>query len=488
VEHAPLPEPLPTVRPASPRARAQAVVIGAGMGGLATAAALRRHVDRVTIVERDDLPSIPAARSGVPQGRHLHALQPGGLAALDRLIPGFRSELVAAGAVSLTVPRDVLWMSAAGWMQPFPGRGRTMVSGSRELIELVARRMVLADPGITVRPGVEVAALAVESGRVVGVDVRPRGSAPSEPASDWVSGELVVDASGRRSSAPEWLAAAGYDRPAETVVDATLAYSTRIYRRTGDELVPGYRAVFLQARPPHTTRMAVMFPIEGDRWMLTLAGTSGDLPPTDEAGFLDFARGLRSPVVADAIERLDPVSPVAGYRRTANRRRHFEDLRRAPDGFVAVGDAACAFNPVYAQGMTAAALTAEAIERSLAGHRGRHAGALAGASTAMQKAVARANAGPWTIATGEDLRYPATTGGSSSVPERLIRRYMDRLVAAAATDPEVNAAFFDVIAVLAEPSTLLRPSMSLRVLGRRHPVPPADPPVPAPRRPTAAVG
>jgi 2-polyprenyl-6-methoxyphenol hydroxylase-like FAD-dependent oxidoreductase len=221
---------------------------------------------------------------------------------------------------------------------------------------------------------------------------------------------------------------------------------------------------------------------------VTLTGGGGDRPPADEAGFLDYARSMRDPVLHDAIKDCRPLSPVYATRSTRNLRRRYERLPRRPEGLLVLGDAACAFNPVYAQGMTAAALTAEAIERSLADHRGRHAGALAGASTAMQKAVARANAGPWTIATGEDLRYPATTGGSSSVPERLIRRYMDRLVAAAATDPEVNAAFFDVIAVLAEPSTLLRPSMSLRVLGRRHPVPPADPPIPAPRRPTAAVG
>ena len=35
--------------------------------------------------------------------------------------------------------------------------------------------------------------------------------------------------------------------------------------------------------------------LEGDRWMVTLAGILGDHPPTDPDGFLDFARSLRSP-------------------------------------------------------------------------------------------------------------------------------------------------------------------------------------------------
>ena len=469
--------------PVPSRAPTHAVVVGAGMGGLAAAAALRRHVDRVTIVERDDLPVSPTARSGVPQARHLHALQPGGLAALERLVPGYRDALVAAGAPEVMVPRDMLWMSAAGWMQPFAGHRRIIVSGSRDLIEHTLRARVLADPAIAVRTGVEVAGLIVRSHRLTGVHLRPRGAAPGERC-ERLAADLVVDASGRRSPAPDWLADAGYARPHETLIDAQLGYASRIYRRTTADLVPGFQAILLQARPPHTTRLGVMFPIEGDRWMLTLAGTTGDVPPTDEAGFAAFARSLRAPTIADAIAGLEPLGPIAGYRHTANRRRHYEDVR-SPDGFVVMGDAACCFNPVYGQGMSAAALSAEAVDRTLAAHRLRHRGRLAGASGRIQQAVAKASAGAWMVATGEDLRYPATKGGSSSTADRLVRRYLDRVVTAAATDPVVNAAFFDVIALMAEPSSLLRPAMSVRVLGRRHAAPPADPPL-APVATTAA--
>ena len=299
--------------------------------------------------------------------------------------------------------------------------------------------------------------------RVRGVEVRPRAATSPEPTESIVA-DLVVDASGRRSHAPDWLAAAGYERPAESTVDADLAYATRMYRRSGDDDAAGWKAVFLQARPPHTRRMAVLFPIEGDRWMLTVAGTNGDVPPTDEDGFLAFTQGLRAPTIADAIDRLEPLSPIVGYRRTENRRRHYESLRM-PDGFVVVGDAACAFNPVYGQGMSAAALTAEALDRCLARpprppptRRGRRGPA--------QRAVAKANAGAWMVATGEDLRYPETRGGKVGVGDRLIRRYLDRVVAAAAVDPVVNAAFFDVVALLAEPTSLMRPALTARVLGR----------------------
>ncbi len=463
-----------------------AVVIGASMGGLAAAAALSRHVDRVTMVERDELPTGPAARTGVPHARHVHVLQPGSSAALERLLPGLERILLAEGAVALRAPGDFLWLSAAGWMQPFDGRGRTIVSASRDLIEWATRRRVLEIDGVTVRTGLEVAGLAVEAGRVVGVDVGPRGAAPGEQHERLVA-DLVVDASGRRSRAPDWLAAAGYGRPAETVIDADLGYATRTYRRTGDEPVPGYKAIFLQAQPPHTTRMATFFPLEGDRWMLTVAGTNGDLPPTDEAGFAAFTRAMRSPIVADVVEELEPLTPIVGYRRTANQRRHYEKLR-LPDGFVAVGDAVCAFNPVYGQGMGAAALSAEALERTLADHRRRSGGAdLAAATSRIQQEVARATAGAWMVATGEDLRYPGTTGGRTSLADRVVRRYLDRVVAAAATDEEINAAFFDVVGLLEEPTSLLRPGLARRVLGRRRPRPSVDMPRPNERPERASV-
>lgn len=83
-----------------------AVVIGGSMAGLATARVLSDHFGRVTVVERDHLSDQPAFRRGVPQSHHLHALLPGGMEALEGLFPGFRAELIAAGAPVLRAPRD----------------------------------------------------------------------------------------------------------------------------------------------------------------------------------------------------------------------------------------------------------------------------------------------------------------------------------------------------------------------------------------------
>src|ERR1700730_11406547 len=75
-----------------------AVVLGASMAGLLAARALADLFDRVTVVERDPLPDADAARQGVPQGRHLHALLARGAQVIEELFPGILDELVLDGA------------------------------------------------------------------------------------------------------------------------------------------------------------------------------------------------------------------------------------------------------------------------------------------------------------------------------------------------------------------------------------------------------
>jgi hypothetical protein len=424
------------------------------------------------------LPDGPAFRPGVPQSRHLHGLLPGGLAALERLFPGYQAELEAAGAPRVALPRDALWLSAAGWFERFPGVEG--VNASRELIEHTARWRVVAGGRVQVRDGAIVSGLVASSdgSAVKGVRLRARdgsGDGRGASAEEILPADLVVDASGRATRTPQWLAALGYPAPALTRINASLGYASRAYAIPAG-FQADWRLLLLQSQPPGIPRTGYLFPVEGGRWMVSLMGAGGDYPPTDESGFLAWARGLRSPILHEVIREAEPLSPIYGHRGTDNRQWHYERMRRWPDGLVALGDAVCAFNPVYGQGMTVAARAAVLLDGCVREQAGDSPGSLTGLARRFQRLVAKANAPAWVMATGEDLRYPTTEGARPDLRTRVMHRYLDRVLAAATQHPVVNQQFFEVMTMLAPPATLFHPRVLLPALrGRRDPVS-ADPP------------
>jgi 2-polyprenyl-6-methoxyphenol hydroxylase-like FAD-dependent oxidoreductase len=442
----------------------RAIVIGGSMAGLLTARVLSDHFDEVTVIERDRFSDEPAFRKGVPQSHHAHALLQSGALVLDKLFPGLERQLTAAGAVRLQSPKDFLWLTAAGWSHRFEGRHQAL-SCSRPLLEWTVRERVLGGQGVSVREGCEVSGLVpnANGSAITGVRLRPRGiQADAAGPQGQLLADFVFDASGRTSRASGWLEALGYPVPRQTRIDAFLGYASRLYTRPS-RLRGDWKAILLQAQPPGNGRSGVLLPIEGNRWLITLGGAGRDYPPTDEVGFLEFARGLRSPILHDALKDAEPASPIWGYRRTENQRRHYERLRSWPERFAVVGDAACAFNPVYGQGMSVAANTAAALGQLLeAGHGVR----LDGLARDFQRQVARCNAAAWLIATGVDLRYPTTEGTRPGL-ERLLNRYLDRVTEVANADADVNAAFLDVYNLLSPPESLFRPGILLPVLRRR---------------------
>ncbi|MCW2943127.1 MAG: binding domain [Actinomycetia bacterium] len=437
--------------------REHAIVVGGSLAGLLTARVLTSHFDQVTLIERDRYPDSADFRAGIPQSRHLHALWTKGLEIIEDLFPGIEAELAAAGAPELGIPRDFLWLTSAGWRRRFDIT--KMLTFSRPLLDWTIRKRLLSE--LTVLTHHEVIGLLPDGKDVTGVLVREAGTrGPGEP----LAANLVVDATGRTSKAPDWLAELGYPAPKETAVDPLLGYTSRYYA-IPEGYDPGWRALYLQADAPATRRTGGLFPQEGGRWICSLSGAGRDYAPTDEQGFLDYAKGLRSPVLYDAIRTAEPLTPITSFRRTANHRRHYERFRTWPDGFVIVGDAVCAFNPIYGQGMSVAALQAVLLDESLAGDP--H-----GMTRRFQRGAKRRGSGAWLVATGEDFRYAETTGSKIKPYNRIINRYVARVVAAANVDEQACAALLDVLALKAGPTSLFNPSVLRRVLLNHAPQPP----------------
>jgi 2-polyprenyl-6-methoxyphenol hydroxylase-like FAD-dependent oxidoreductase len=428
--------------------RDHAVVIGGSLTGLLAVRVLLDHFDRVTLVERDRFPAGAAFRPGIPQSRHLHVLWTRGLELMEDLFPGLEETLIGAGAVELRVPADALWLTAAGWRTRFDLT--RLLTFSRPLLDWAVRARLTTASSLDVLEGNEATDLLPRGADVAGVTLR---------SGEAVAADLVVDATGRGSRAPAWLAALGYPAPPETLVDPLLGYASRYYA-IPPGFDPGWKALYLQADPPATRRTGGLFPQEGGRWICSLSGAGRDYGPTGEDAFLEFAKGLRDPVLYETIRHAEPLSPICGFRRTANHRRHYERLPAWPRGFVVMGDAACAFNPIYGQGMSVAAISALELDRCLRD-------APDDLERRFQRRVARSASGAWLIATGEDLRYRETEAAPMRLRTRLINSYVDRVVATANVNPRVCASLLDVIALSSPPASLFSPAVLARVTANR---------------------
>ncbi|MFD7512629.1 hypothetical protein ACFV5N_25285, partial [Streptomyces sp. NPDC059853] len=219
---------------------------------------------------------------------------------------------------------------------------------------------------------------------------------------------------------------------------------------------------------------AIVMPVEDGRWTVTLSGPRDQAPPNDPDAFVDFARRLPHPAPYTWLGSASPAGRPVGYRHTANRRRRYDRLGRDRSGLLVVGDAACALNPVYGQGLSVAALTALALSRALAAPRTPTAHTL-------QRAVLRAAAPAWEVATGADSPMPGATGNAvrTGPAARLLTRYLDRVRAHVPGDPVVCTANRDVLFLLAPPRTLLTSPRVLRRTLLSTPVPtPHDLPTP----------
>jgi len=177
---------------------------------------------------------------------------------------------------------------------------------------------------------------------------------------------------------------------------------------------------------------------------------------------LAWARSLADPSLYEAIRVAELLTPIKGYRTPTNRLRHFERLARWPQGLIVTGDAVCAFNPIYGQGMTVSAMDAEVLQRSLQEQQRRPR---ANWEHQFQHTLAANVAGVWSIASGEDLRWPgvALSGAQPSRTLALRHRFMDLVLAQAAHDPLVTAAYLNVISMTATPTALMQPTILWRV-------------------------
>jgi 2-polyprenyl-6-methoxyphenol hydroxylase-like FAD-dependent oxidoreductase len=446
-----------------------AIVIGASMAGLLSARVLSDYFDRVTVIERDELPNGPLVRKGVPQGRHVHSVLARGDQIMERLFPGLFQTLLREGAELIDLANDMSWHHFGVTKLKFAS-GVGMYTLSRPFLEWHVRKRLTDCPNVTLIDQCKVLKFVNSSDRIriTGVGVRFDNEKSRPGRSDQeaeLTADLVIDASGRGSRTPQWLEELGYPRPRESVINVNVGYSTRFYRRppgAGNE----WRVLLVYPTPPAETRLGVIFPVEENRWMATLAGWIGDHPPDDEEGYLKFARSLSTLDFYNAVNNAEPLSPIVTHKFPSNLRRHYENLDRFPEGLVVLGDALCSFNPVYGQGMTTSAMAASILGECLDWRRkgGEDSAAM---TRRFRKMSHKAVDVAWMIAASEDFRYPAV--GRASLSTNLINRYFHRVHELGSCDPETHRRFLQVMTMIKPASTIFHPRVIWRVLTSRLP-------------------
>jgi 2-polyprenyl-6-methoxyphenol hydroxylase-like FAD-dependent oxidoreductase len=437
----------------------QAVVIGAGMGGLTAARALADCFDQVVVLERDTLPSEPVYRAGTPQARHVHALLLSGQRALSELFPGFEQDLAWAGAVPLRVGLDVR-IERPGY-DPFPQRdlGWFSYAVSRPAIERAVRRRVESRANTTLRQRCRVQEVLASpnGGAVTGVRYENGNG-----ASETIAADLVVDASGRGALTLALLQSIGRPLPEETTIGIDLGYATCVFA-IPDDASSDWKGVMTFGQAPQNSRGGLMLPLEGNRWMATIGGRHGDVPSGDAEGFLTFARGLRTPTIYNAINHAKLLDGVARYGFPESVRRHFERLDGFPRGLLPIGDAICRFNPVYGQGMSVAALEACLLQRLLE-RPGGDSDPIAGLAPTFFAEVQALIETPWSVAT-LDFVFPDTRGQRPTDFETTLK-FGIALTRLAAEDPAVHKLTAEVQNLLRPRSVYSDPALVQRVLAK----------------------
>ena len=334
---------------------------------------------------------------------------------------------------------------------------------SRPLLEGQIRQRLLALPNVKAIENCQVLGLVTtnDNSRVTGVRFVQRHHRNSEEV---INADLVVDATGRNSKSPAWLANLGYEQPEEERVNVDLSYTTRAYRRQPEHL-QGDTTILVSGSAP-TWRGGLIIAQEGknpefpqeSRWIVTVGGYMGDRAPLEESGFLEFAKSLPTQDIYHTIKDAEPLSELIPYKFPCSLRRHYEKLKKFPAGYLIFGDAICSFNPIYGQGMTIAALEAIALQSCLnqgTDNLGQRF------FTAASKVVDV----PWMTAVFSDLRV-SKVEGKRSLMVRLMNWYTSKLQIAAQQDPVLAMAFLGVTNLISPPSKLIHPGIIFRVFLR----------------------
>ena len=432
----------------------RAVVLGGSIAGLFAARVLADAYDEVHIVDRDVLVGTREPRRHCPQTYQANGLLARGVHIMEELFPGITQQLVEHGIPTGDLSGSCRWYAQGYRLKQQHGDLITL-GVLRPELEWHIRERVQQLPNVVFVEQHDILGLTTtaDNSRITGARVQAHG----EKTAKVIDADLVVDATGRGSRTPVWLEQLGYAKPVEERKKIDLVYVTQHYKlRPGADPFEGDVAIN-QIAHPGLPRGNVFFKTDGGRLELTTYGLLGDHPPTDQAGLYEWVRSLGAKDVYETLRYADPVDEPVAFRFPTTLRRHYEDLDRFPEGLLVIGDAVTCFNPVYAGGMSVAALGAITMRQHL------HSGAAPVPLDYFRDLARDAIDAPWEMTNTVDLSFPGVVG-ERPFKVRMGNFFLKKTQIAATRDGKVTAAYFKAAGLVAPPEILQRPGMVLRIL------------------------
>jgi 2-polyprenyl-6-methoxyphenol hydroxylase-like FAD-dependent oxidoreductase len=435
----------------------RALVLGGSMAGLMAARVLSDHADEVLIIERDDADVTAGPRPGVPQGSQVHALLPAGQVQLERWYPGIAEQAAALGAPQPSGSEPKIFINGELRTASYaPAEGPALIT-TRPFLEALVRQRTLAIDNIRLVHG-RADGLVFTDQRVAGARYVPEGG--TEPVTE--TADLVVDAMGRSSRLNDWLADNGWPRSPMRRMPIKLNYATALYKR--DEQVSDTWVVVAQTTPGkgRVARIGGINSVEGNRWIMLVAGYDSDRPSRDVSDFTARCRDHFPSMFGDIAEHSQMIGDVITYHQADSRRRDFHELDRLPAGLVAAGDAVASFNPIYGQGMTSATLHASCLSAYLRADPRLHDEPARAYFDQVRIVVDAA----WQVSTFADIELPHV---NDQYPRgyKVIKWCSELILRASMTDPVINERLSRVTTMLDHPNALARPGTLLRALRLR---------------------
>lgn len=431
----------------------KAIVIGGSIAGLMAARALSDYFKEVVVFDRDKVPDGPEPRKCVPQGQHVHAMLEAGIDVLDRFFPGIVADMQRDGVNVIDLTNDVAWHHFGVWKVRCES-GLRMLLFTRPFLEHRVRERLKAAPNVELRHEVTVKNLLHSADRstITGV-VLEDGSQ--------LRADVVVDASGRGSRAPAWLEELGYARPIDEEVGIDLSYTSCLYKPS-PRFKGEWKLLVEYPRSPGSWRAGFISCVEGDRWIVSLNGYFKAAPELTRESFLDFAKSLPRPDLYDYIKDAEPLTEPVTHKIPTNRWRHYEKLSRFPEGLIPIGDSVCALNPIFGQGMSAASMEADLLQRALAEHARANPHDMRGLATSVRKSLPSALWLPWLLTNALDLHYPQARG-NRPFGHGFLMGYIARLLELTSTNEGIYRDLGRVLSLKAGLWTILKPTVSIPV-------------------------